>query len=124
MKVWAFPEEGPPVIRAKLSHTAEITCFATSPKGGNIIVTGSRDFSLKIWQIDKGFLTQILVGHENVVTCCCISFDERLVVSGARDEKMIVWNVQNGEMVCSVNTSAPITSISMTGDSTVVFSSM
>uniref|UniRef100_A0A8R1HUS0 WD_REPEATS_REGION domain-containing protein n=1 Tax=Caenorhabditis japonica TaxID=281687 RepID=A0A8R1HUS0_CAEJA len=122
MKIWAFQEEGAPIIKAKLSHSDEITCFATSPKGGNFIATGSRDMSLKIWQIDKGFLTQVLVGHENVVTCCCISFDERLVVSGARDEKMIVWNVQSGEMICSVNTSAPITSLSMTGDSTVVFS--
>ncbi|CCW46000.1 Protein qui-1 [Caenorhabditis elegans] len=122
MKIWAFPEEGPPVTRAKLSHSDEITCFATSPKGGNFIATGSRDMSLKIWQIDKGFLTQVLVGHENVVTCCCISFDERLVVSGARDEKIIVWNVQSGDMVCTVNTTAAITSLSMTGDSTVVFS--
>ncbi|UMM29516.1 hypothetical protein L5515_011833 [Caenorhabditis briggsae] len=122
MKIWAFPDEGPPITRAKLSHSDEITCFATSPKGGNFIATGSRDMSLKIWQIDKGFLTQVLVGHENVVTCCCISFDERLVVSGARDEKIIVWNVQSGDMVCTVNTTAAITSLSMTGDSTVVFS--
>uniref|UniRef100_A0A1I7TE12 WD_REPEATS_REGION domain-containing protein n=1 Tax=Caenorhabditis tropicalis TaxID=1561998 RepID=A0A1I7TE12_9PELO len=122
MKIWAFPDEGPPITRAKLTHSDEITCFATSPKGGNFIATGSRDMSLKIWQIDRGFLTQVLVGHENVVTCCCISFDERLVVSGARDEKIIVWNVQSGDMVCTVNTTAAITSLSMTGDSTVVFS--
>ncbi|CAB3406664.1 unnamed protein product [Caenorhabditis bovis] len=122
MKVWSIPDEGAPVQKNKLSHNEEITCFATALKGGSLVATGSIDMSLKIWQIDSGFLTQILVGHEDIVTCCCISDDERIVISGARDRKMIVWNVQTGENVCSIIASAPLTAVALTGDGSVAFS--
>ncbi|CAI2351409.1 unnamed protein product [Caenorhabditis sp. 36 PRJEB53466] len=123
LKLWEFPEEGPPVQLTKLSHTDDITCFAVSPKGGGqVLVTGSRDSCLKLWSLEKGFLTQVLAGHENVVTCCCISYDEKIVVSGALDEKIFLWNVPKGEMIYSVSASAPLTSLSMTGDSSVFFS--
>ncbi|CAI5447669.1 unnamed protein product [Caenorhabditis angaria] len=123
MKVWQLQEDGAPINRNKLSHNEEITCFATASKGGSLVATGSLDMSLKIWQADSGFLTQILVGHEDIVTCCCLSDDERIVISGARDHKMIVWNVITGENMCTILAAAPISAVALTGDGTVAFSS-
>lgn len=57
MKVWAFNDDGP-VQKNRMTHNAEITCFSATVLG-TLVVTGSADFSLKIWQIDSGFLTQV-----------------------------------------------------------------
>ena len=57
-------------------------------RGGSLVATASIDQSLKIWQIESGFLTQVLVGHEDAVTSCALAEDERLVVSGGKDKKV------------------------------------
>lgn len=57
-------------------------------RGGSLVATASIDQSLKIWQIESGFLTQVLVGHEDAVTSCALAEDERLVVSGGKDRKV------------------------------------
>ncbi|VDM84474.1 unnamed protein product [Strongylus vulgaris] len=86
MKVMTLAEEGP-VLRSKLTHNEEITCFAATA-AGTLVVTGSCDQSCKLWQVDSGFLTQILVGHEGTVTCVALAEDEQLVISGAVDKKV------------------------------------
>ncbi|KAK6023479.1 WD domain, G-beta repeat protein, partial [Ostertagia ostertagi] len=86
MKVWTVGEEGP-VLKNKLSHNEEITCFAAIALG-TLVATGSSDQSCKLWQIDSGYLTQVLVGHEGRVTCVALADDERLVISGAEDKKV------------------------------------
>ncbi|KAL6737606.1 hypothetical protein Aduo_011233 [Ancylostoma duodenale] len=120
MKVMTLTEEGP-VLKNKLSHNEEITCFAATAMG-TLVATGSCDQSCKLWQIDSGFLTQILVGHEGTVTCVALADDERIVISGAMDKKVIVWNVSTGDIAHSLVCSAPLTAVSLSSDGSVAFS--
>ncbi|VDL86723.1 unnamed protein product [Nippostrongylus brasiliensis] len=120
MKVWTMAEEGP-VLKNKLSHNEEITCFAAIPLG-TLVATGSSDQSCKLWQIDSGYLTQILVGHEGTITCLALSDDERLVISGAEDKKMIVWNVSTGDICHSLACTEILTAVSLSSDGSVAFS--
>ncbi|XGW25278.1 hypothetical protein V3C99_006585 [Haemonchus contortus] len=120
MKVWTVGEEGP-VLKNKLSHNEEITCFAAIAQG-TLVATGSNDQSCKLWQIDSGYLTQVLVGHEGRVTCVALSEDERLVISGAEDKKVIVWNVSTGDIAHSLVCTAPLTAVSLSSDGCVAFS--
>uniref|UniRef100_A0A158PBL4 WD_REPEATS_REGION domain-containing protein n=1 Tax=Angiostrongylus cantonensis TaxID=6313 RepID=A0A158PBL4_ANGCA len=87
LKVWTLGEEGP-VLRSRLSHNETITCFSATMLG-SLVATGSRDQSCKLWQIDTGYLTQVLVGHEDTVTCVALAEDERIVISGAEDKKLV-----------------------------------
>ncbi|KAK5966749.1 WD domain G-beta repeat protein [Trichostrongylus colubriformis] len=120
MKVWTVGEEGP-VLKNKLSHNEEITCFAAIALG-TLVATGSSDQSCKLWQIDSGYLTQVLVGHEGKVTCVALADDERLVISGAEDRKVIVWSVSTGDISHSLACSAPLTAVSLSSDGCVTFS--
>lgn len=61
MKVWAIEDESV-VMKAEIYHNEEITCFNTSPKG-TLLITGSADLSLKLWQINTGFLMQVKDNH-------------------------------------------------------------
>ncbi|PAV70253.1 hypothetical protein WR25_21608 [Diploscapter pachys] len=122
MKIWTIENDNP-VQKNRLYHNEEITCFAMSSRGGSLVATASIDQSLKIWQIESGFLTQVLVGHEDAVTSCALAEDERLVVSGGKDKKVIVWSVATGQIMHCLTASASLSSIALTADATVVFAS-
>ncbi len=47
------------------------------------VVSGSRDASLRMWDIMSGECLHLLVGH--VAAVRCVQYDGRLVVSGAYD---------------------------------------
>ncbi|VDN55782.1 unnamed protein product [Dracunculus medinensis] len=120
MRIWTIIDENI-VPKTKIYHNEEITCFNTTTNF-SLLVTGSVDQSLKIWQIDTGFLIQVLVGHENGVICCAIAEDERVVISGSKDSQIIVWNVSTGDIFLSIRTMAPVTAIYLTVDASVAIS--
>ena len=51
----------------------------------NIVVSGSSDNSIRIWDIEHGTCLRTLEGHEELVRC--IRFDNKRIVSGAYDGK-------------------------------------
>lgn len=59
------------------------------------VVSGSRDATLRVWDIESGECLHILVGHLAAVRC--VQYDGRLVVSGAYDYMVKVWNPEREE---------------------------
>lgn len=57
------------------------------------MVSGSRDATLRVWDINSGTCLHILVGHLAAVRC--VQYDGKLVVSGAYDYQVKVshWNL-------------------------------
>ncbi|CAF5149931.1 unnamed protein product, partial [Rotaria magnacalcarata] len=46
----------------------------------------------QIWNIECGTCLRILEGHEELVRC--VRFDSKLIVSGAYDGKIKIWDLQ------------------------------
>jgi WD40 repeat protein len=99
------------VLKDIIAHTqkgeTEIYCVAWSPDGKQI-VTGSRDHSLKIWDVASGKLVRELKafkekafekGHQEAVLSAVFSPDGKQIVSGGMDQKIKVWNVADGSVV-------------------------
>lgn len=62
-----------------------------------------------------------LVGHTNLVSCCAISNDERLAVSGDLDGGVILWDVARGTMMRRLESHADlVTSCAISDDATRV----
>lgn len=59
------------------------------------VVSGSRDATLRVWDIIEGSCLHILVGHLAAVRC--VQYDGKLVVSGAYDYMVKVWNPERQE---------------------------
>ncbi|XP_045427023.1 WD repeat and FYVE domain-containing protein 3 isoform X3 [Pipistrellus kuhlii] len=87
--------------QALLGHTDTVTC-ATASFAYHIIVSGSRDRTCIIWDLNKlSFLTQ-LRGHRAPVSALCINELTGDIVSCA-GTYIHVWSI-NGNPVVSVNT--------------------
>ncbi|MCP9266195.1 WD domain, G-beta repeat protein [Dirofilaria immitis] len=120
LRIWAIEDESV-VMKAEVCHNEEITCFNTSANG-TLLVTGSADLSLKLWQINTGFLMQVLVGHEETIVCCAIADNESKIISGAKDSQIIVWATSTGNALLSLKTESPVTALVINADTTVILS--
>lgn len=53
-------------------------------------MSGSRDTTLRVWDIETGRCLHVLLGHDAAVRC--VQYDGKLVVSGAYDNLVRVWD--------------------------------
>ncbi|CAO3682244.1 unnamed protein product [Rhizopus microsporus] len=87
-KMRQFPSD------ASLEHSGSIYCLQFN---NSILVTGSRDRHVKIWDINTGALLRKLEGHLGSVLC--LQFDHRFLISGSSDAALIIWDIHTGERI-------------------------
>ena len=81
---------------------AHTECVYTIQYSGKHLVSGSRDRTLRIWDLDtQRLIREPLQGHTGSVLC--LQFDDRkeedLIVSGSSDESVILWKFSTGQMI-------------------------
>ncbi|XP_031429737.1 neurobeachin-like protein 2 isoform X1 [Clupea harengus] len=91
-------------------HIDIVTCLALD-LCGIYLISGSRDCSCIIWQVQQqgGFSSglspkpvQVLCGHDQEVTCVAISTELDMAVSGSKDGTVIVHSVRRGQFLRSL----------------------
>ena len=73
-------------------HTSTVRCLKMSD--ATTAISGSRDTTLRVWDIQKGICKHVLVGHGLSVRCLDIHGD--LVVSGSYDTTAKIWSISEG----------------------------
>lgn len=110
--------------RFGVNHSEEITCLALTYDSMHLI-TGSKDMSLKVWQVNGGKLAQVLVGHTDQVSCVSVSVTKKsLVASGSWDTNLIVWDMDTGaDLHLFSGHLGHVTCVKLSGDGSLVVSS-
>ncbi|KRY53819.1 NACHT and WD repeat domain-containing protein 1, partial [Trichinella britovi] len=116
--------------RGRIQHNDIITCISISGDK-QLMVTGSKDQSLKVWAIKPACLTQVLAEHQQPVLYCDVSYDGAIVVSGSENEIfawdtysgqsdqdgwLYAWHTVTGANVAAFNTHMPILKLLLTPD--------
>ena len=70
---------------------------AGSPSSGNLLVSASRDQTLKIWDVSTGYCLKTFRGHGEWVRDVSPSFDGRWLLSVGRDQTGRLWDASSGE---------------------------
>src|SRR5689334_17105657 len=65
-------------------HTDWVTAMAVTPDGGRAI-SGSRDMTIKVWDLAAGRLQYSLAGHRDGISSLAVSPDGRSLASGSWD---------------------------------------
>lgn len=74
-------------------HTSTVRCLKMST--ARIAISGSRDTTLRVWDLVSGTCTSVLMGHQASVRCLEIHGD--LVVSGSYDTTAKIWSISSGQ---------------------------
>eukprot|EP01130_Rhizamoeba_saxonica_P017056 TRINITY_DN8098_c0_g1_i1.p1 TRINITY_DN8098_c0_g1~~TRINITY_DN8098_c0_g1_i1.p1 ORF type:complete len:2262 (-),score=513.74 TRINITY_DN8098_c0_g1_i1:41-6826(-) len=69
------------------------------PNDSNIIVTGSSECKVILWNVRSGLETMILEGHIRPVTYVEFSPRGTEIASASEDGTVIIWNAENGNII-------------------------
>ncbi len=104
IKLWD-PSEEYKNIRTLPGHDHSVSAIrfipsgvAGSPSTGNLLVSASRDQTLRIWDVSTGYCVKTIRGHTDWVRDVCPSFDGRWLLSVGNDQIPRLWDAASGEV--------------------------
>lgn len=95
-------------------HDGDVTAVDFN---GTLIVSGSEDCSVRVWNTDTKSCQHIFSGHVDRVSCVSF-YKDNFVVSGSPDGTLKLWNLQTNECTRTLHTgfAAYVWSIDVSGD--------
>lgn len=97
----AFPalaQEYPLETVIQRGHRAAVRTVAYSPNG-KLLATGSRDNSIKLWEVSTSREIRTFLGHLNPVNIVAFDPSGQWIASGSSDNNIIIWEVATGKIL-------------------------
>jgi WD40 repeat protein len=91
---------GGALVRIMKGHSGSVQTLALSGDG-RWLVSGSGDWTLRVWAVADGRSVRVLSGHAGVVHCVAAVPGGTRVVSGSEDRMLRIWDVETGEALDS-----------------------
>jgi WD40 repeat protein len=88
---------------AVLSGHTDSVRSVTFSSDGTLLVSGSDDKTLKLWDIQTGGVIKTLHGHDDYVYSVSISSNHTTIASGSADYTICLWDIQAGECCCIIS---------------------
>ena len=92
-------------------HTREVNCVTFSSDGTSL-VSGSDDFTVKLWDIQTGGVVKTFSGHTKGVWSVSTSADCTTIASGSLDNTIHLWDIQTGECQCIIRQQGTVRHVS------------
>jgi WD40 repeat protein len=105
-----------PCLHVLEGHTDRCNSVAFSPDGGRL-VSGSDDYTIRLWDVQTGALLQIMAGHSDRVISVTYSSDGMHIASGSDDGTVRIWDGGTGLQVSTYDGhSMPVSYITFSED--------
>ncbi len=97
-------------------HLSVIKTVAYTPDG-NFLLTGSRDKTIKLWEVATGREMRTFFGHESTVNDLTVSPDGKTFMSSGADGIAIQWDILTGKLIQSFDQKGKLlTSVALSPD--------
>ncbi|KAG6906522.1 hypothetical protein DXG01_013455, partial [Tephrocybe rancida] len=80
-----------------IQTSGQVNEIGFSPDG-KLVVSGSNDESVHIWDALTGDFVKELKGHTDSVLSVAFSPDGKQVVSGSHDKSVCIWDALSGDL--------------------------
>lgn len=89
-------------------------------QNGTIVVSGSCDRHVRVWDAESGLCLHTLSGHTSTIRCVKVIPGRPIAVSGSRDGTLRVWDIEAGRLLHVLNGHQhSVRSIDVSGDKIV-----
>ncbi|XP_069470712.1 WD repeat and SOCS box-containing protein 1 [Ambystoma mexicanum] len=83
-----------------MDHTEIVRDLTFAPDGSLILVSASRDKTLRVWDLkDDGNMMKVLRGHQNWVFCCAFSPDSTILCSVGAGKAVLLWDMDKYTLI-------------------------
>ncbi|KAM9968136.1 hypothetical protein ACTFIW_002570 [Dictyostelium discoideum] len=90
------------VVKLFTGHSEGVLCSTISQRENNLLITGSADSTLKVWDVTTTKCINTLSDHSGWVTTCEImGSDGSKLLSGSYDKTIKYWDLQKGQKIKS-----------------------
>lgn len=83
-------------LKTLKEHTNYVFCVRFSPQS-NLIVSGSFDESVRLWDVKTGACLRVMPAHSDPVSAVDFNRDGTLIVSGSYDGLCRIWDTATGQ---------------------------
>ncbi|XP_052010873.1 guanine nucleotide-binding protein subunit beta-2-like 1 [Xyrauchen texanus] len=95
------------------SHTEWVSCVRFSPNSSNpIIVSSGWDKMVKVWNLANCKLKTNHIGHTGFLNTVTVSPDGSLCASGGKDGQAMLWDLNEGKHLYTLDGGDPINALS------------
>ena len=111
-----------------VGHNDWVTCLATSSANNNLLISGSRDKQLYVWELTReqgnyGYPKRSLQGHNHFVSDVKISTCGKFALSASWDKTMRLWEIETGETInVFLDHTKDVLSVAWSGDNKQIVS--
>ncbi len=106
-------------MRTLEGHTGSVNAVAVTRDGG-FAVSASGDWTLKVWDIEKGETVRTLEGHTGSVSAVAVTPDGRFAVSVSDDRTLKVWDLKTGKAVAGFSGDGPLITCAISPDGATI----
>ncbi|EGR31921.1 hypothetical protein IMG5_099490 [Ichthyophthirius multifiliis] len=99
VKVWTSNGEFKKLLEGP---TDEIRFLNWHPKG-NVVIAGSADNSVWMWNAISGQYMSTFTGHQQPLTCGQFSPDGNLILTASEDASVRIWKPKTGELIKKIS---------------------
>ncbi|XP_048374810.1 WD repeat and SOCS box-containing protein 1 [Sphaerodactylus townsendi] len=83
-----------------MDHTEVVRDLTFAPDGSLILVSASRDKTLRVWDLkDDGNMMKVLRGHPNWVYSCAFSPDSSILCSVGASKTVLLWDMDKYSLI-------------------------
>jgi WD40 repeat protein len=112
----------PRLFNTLVGHDGTVLSVCVSPDG-KYIISGSADFTVRIWSLSNNLQEAVLAGHSGAVRSVFINSECRFIASGSSDNKVIIWSFWARSQEASfTGHTASVTSVCISPDSRFIIS--
>lgn len=80
---------------------------------GQLVITASKDRTVRIWDTSTKQCKHVLVGHEDSVVGIVVEQASRTLVTHSLDHSLIVWDLDSGKRISRAKFKSPIIRVAM-----------
>ncbi|TDU73488.1 trypsin-like peptidase domain-containing protein [Streptomyces sp. KS 21] len=104
-----------PLQRRLSFHADPVLSVAFSPDG-NTLATGSRDDTVRLWNVATGKTPTPLTGHKYEVTSVAFSPDGNTLATSSNDDTVRLWDVATGKTLKTLPHGDPVYEVAFSPD--------